>query len=66
MHDQFVRLWKKLAPSHISEKEIVYKAMNAGASIIFACMEYMERTGLLALPAEEEKKRLTTIMWLRS
>jgi RNA polymerase sigma factor (sigma-70 family) len=65
VHDQLVSLWKKIAPPHISEREVVYKAMNAGNSIIFACMEYMERNGLLPLPAEEEKKRLTTIVWLR-
>ncbi|MDF2719191.1 MAG: hypothetical protein K0R28_6116, partial [Paenibacillus sp.] len=65
VHDQLVSLWKKLAPSHISDSEVVYKAMNAGTSIIFACMEYMERNGLLPLPAVEEKKRLTTIIWLR-
>ncbi|MDF2715711.1 MAG: hypothetical protein K0R28_2636 [Paenibacillus sp.] len=65
VHDQLVRIWKKIAPSHISEKEVVYKAINRGSSIIFACMEYMERNKLLPLPAEEEKNRLTTIIWLR-
>lgn len=65
VHDQLVSLWKKIAPSHISEREVVYKAMSAGTSIIFACMEYMERNGMLRLPDEEEKNRLTTIIWLR-
>ncbi|MEF3304548.1 RNA polymerase sigma factor [Paenibacillus sp. GYB003] len=65
VHDQFVRLWKKLAPAHIAETEIVNKAMNSGGMIIFAIMEVLERRGLLPLPAEEEKKRLTTILWSR-
>lgn len=65
VHDQVVQMWKRIAPAHITEKEIVYKAINRGFSIIFACMEFLERAGLLALPAEEEKERLTTIMWLR-
>lgn len=66
VHDDFVDMWEKLAPSHIPRNEVVYKAMNSGMSIVFAVLEYLEHTGKLALPAEEDKVRLTTLMWLRS
>jgi RNA polymerase sigma factor (sigma-70 family) len=64
VHDDFVELWEKLAPRHIAKKEIVYKAYQDGSSIIFAMLENMEHSGKLPLPAEEEKERLTTLMWM--
>jgi len=64
IHDDFVAMWETLAPAFISKKDIVYKAINHGMVIIFAIMEYLERVGKLPTPAEEEKARLTTIMWL--
>ncbi|MDF2650873.1 MAG: hypothetical protein K0Q73_6678, partial [Paenibacillus sp.] len=64
VHDDFVTLWEKLAPRHIAKKEIVYKGYQDGSSIIFAMLENMEHSGKLPLPAEEEKERLTTLMWM--
>ncbi len=65
VHDDFVAMWESMAPPFVAKKDIVYKAMNRGTSIIFAIMEYLERTGKLPLPVESEKDRLTTVMWLR-
>jgi len=61
--DDMFTIWKKEAPSHISEQEIGYQAINEGNTIVFAVMEYLERISKLPLPSEEERKRLTTIIW---
>ncbi|CAG7633794.1 RNA polymerase sigma factor [Paenibacillus allorhizosphaerae] len=64
VHDDFVAIWKSLAPVHISHKDIVTKAVSDGATIVFAVMEHLVHNQLLSLPSEEEKERLTTIMWM--
>lgn len=64
VHDDYVAMWQEMAPTFVPKKDIVYKGMQRGMSIIFAIMEYLERTGRIQLPSEEEKSRLTTIMWL--
>lgn len=64
VHDDFQSMWQEMAPSFVPKKDVVYKGLQHGMSIIFAIMEYLERTGKIQLPAEEEKARLTTIMWL--
>ncbi|MDF2660605.1 MAG: hypothetical protein K0Q94_3396 [Paenibacillus sp.] len=65
VHDDFIGMWQSFAPRHISNKEIVFKAMNDGGHIVFAMLESMVHQGLLPLPTEEEKERLTTLMWIR-
>ncbi|BBH21233.1 hypothetical protein Back11_25780 [Paenibacillus baekrokdamisoli] len=63
IYEDMTAIWRRDAPSFISDKEIVYKAIGDGATLIFAVLEYLERRGKLSLPADTEKKRLTTILW---
>lgn len=64
VHDDFVALWKGLSPAFISNKEATGKGMREGNSIVFAILEYLVRENLLTQPSEEDKERLTTLMWL--
>ncbi|WP_336773021.1 RNA polymerase sigma factor [Paenibacillus sp. MMO-58] len=66
IHDDMKALNTKIAPSFMPMKEIIYKSINDGMTIVFAVLEYLTRTGKLALPDEEEKKRLTTLIWRKS
>lgn len=63
IYEDMISVCRKDAPSFISDKEIVYKAMNDGMTLVFAVMEYLERKHFLAVPADTEKKRLTTMVW---
>jgi RNA polymerase sigma factor (sigma-70 family) len=63
IYEDMISLCRKDAPSFISDKEIVYKAMNDGMTLVFAVMEFLERMDILSVPADAEKKRLTTIVW---
>lgn len=64
VHDDFVAMWEAMAPSFIETKDIVYKAIQRGTWIIFAVMEYLERTGRIKSPADDEKAGLMTMMVL--
>ncbi|MBD3922124.1 sigma-70 family RNA polymerase sigma factor [Paenibacillus sp. PR3] len=63
VQDDFIALWKRLAPSHIAKEEVGSHSIQEGLGIIFAIMEALVRFGKLPLPTEEEKARLTTIVW---
>lgn len=63
VQDDFIALWKRLAPVHIAKEEIECRGVQEGLAIIFAIMEALVRFGKLALPTEEEKSRLTTLVW---
>jgi RNA polymerase sigma factor (sigma-70 family) len=64
VHDGITAMWESLAPRHIAKDEVVHTAMHDGNAIVFAIMEQLTYTGRLALPDEDEKKRLTTLMWM--
>ncbi|QYR22604.1 RNA polymerase sigma factor [Paenibacillus sp. sptzw28] len=61
--DGFVAIWEKLAPSHISKREINYFVLNQGMGIVFAIMEALVRLGQLKEPLHNEMQRLTTMVW---
>lgn len=66
IHDDMKALNIKMAPSFMPMNEIIYKSINDGMTIVFAVMEYLMRIGKIALPDEEEKRRLTTLIWRKS
>ncbi|OBZ11011.1 hypothetical protein A7975_18690 [Bacillus sp. FJAT-26390] len=63
IYEDMIVIWRRDSPSFISDKEIVYKAMVDGSTLIFAVMEDLERKGRLPAPAVAEKCRLGTIVW---
>jgi RNA polymerase sigma factor (sigma-70 family) len=63
VHDGFVAIWEKLAPSHISKREINYFVLNQGMGIVFAIVEALVRLGQLKEPLHNEKQRLMTMVW---
>jgi hypothetical protein len=60
VQDDCIAMWKRLAPVHIAKEEVASRGVQDGLAIIFAIMEAL---GKLALPTEEEKARLTTMVW---
>jgi RNA polymerase sigma factor (sigma-70 family) len=63
IHEDMKAMNNLEAPSFVPEKDVAYRATNDGMTIIFAAMEYLTRTGKIALPDESEKQRLTTLIW---
>ncbi len=53
-------------PSFVPEKDVLYRATNDGMTIIFAVMEYLTRNGIMVLPDESDKARLTTLIWRKT
>ncbi len=60
--NDFIKLWRNFAPSSVSENELYFKAANHAGGIIFAVLEYLERTGELIKPDDSETTRLSTLM----
>lgn len=54
---------KNKFPKTISDNDLRVRSVGESEHILLACMEYLERTGKLRTPSEEEKKALTTLVW---
>jgi RNA polymerase sigma factor (sigma-70 family) len=66
IHEDMKAISSQEAPSFVPKKDVQYHATNSGMTIIFAVMEYLTRTGKIALPEESEKNRLTTLIWRKA